>query len=225
MYGSDALGGVIILDQATIPERNTWGVSVDFTGRTNNSLLGRSLNVYGRNDGFFVSARATYMDYGDYRIPSDSVDIYSYKAPLHKHRLRNTAGRESALHLEAGWLKNSFSTRFFISRLENLNGFFANAHGLEPRMVDTELHDQSSRDILYPYHQVSHLKFINRSTWRSVHHTLEAEIGFQRNFRQEWSQFLNHGYMPAVFPDMLPFPSDLEQQFEKYTYTGNVRST
>jgi iron complex outermembrane receptor protein len=31
--------------------------------------------------------------------------------------------------------------------------------------------------------------------------------------------------MPPVFPDTLSFPPDLERQFEKYTYSANVRST
>lgn len=225
MYGSDALGGVIKLNQTSLPERRSWGGSLDMSAKSNNSLLGGSLKLYARAEKFYASLRTTYLDYGDYRVPADSVDIYSYRAPLYNNHLRNTAGKEGAIHLETGWMNKGFSSRFYISRLVNKNGFFANAHGLEPRMVDTELHDRSSRDILYPYHQVSHWKVINRTVWRKELHTLEAELGFQRNFRQEWSQYVSHGYMPAVFPDTLQFPSDLERQFEKYTYSVNIRST
>jgi len=225
MYGSDAHGGVIKLNQTSLPEPRSWGGSLDLNARSNNDLWGGSLKFYARAEKFYASLRTTYLDYGDYRVPADSVDIYSYRAPLYKNYLRNTAGQEGAIHLEAGWLNKGLSSRFFISRLGNKNGFFANAHGLEPRMVDPELHDRSSRDIRYPYHQVSHWKLINRSVWRKEHHTLETELGFQRNFRQEWSQYVSHGYMPAVFPHTLSFPSDLERQFEKYTYSGNIRST
>jgi iron complex outermembrane receptor protein len=72
---------------------------------------------------------------------------------------------------------------------------------------------------------VNHWKAINRTAWNRVNHIFEIELGIQRNFRQEWSQYVNHGYMPALFPDSLPFPAELERQFEKYTYSGNIRST
>lgn len=225
MHGSDALGGVIILSPAGVPERNSWGGSLDLTGKTNNELLGSSFNLYGRKEKLYASLRATLTEYGDYRVPVDSVDIYSFRAPLYENRLRNTAGREQVLHLETGWVNNGFSSRFFISHLQGRNGFFANAHGLEPRMVDSEMHDRSSRDILYPYHQVQHTKFINRTTWRKENHTLRAELGYQRNFRQEVSNYVNHGYMPPVFPDTLPFASDIERQFDKDTWSLNLRST
>jgi len=225
MYGSDAIGGVIKLYRTRVPNQNSWGGSVDLSARTNNNLLGGSLGLYARADKLYVRLRTTYLDYGDYKVPVDSVDIYSYRAPLYKNHLRNTAGKEGALHLEIAYLKNGFSNRLFVSQLQNKNGFFANAHGLEPRMVDSDLHDQSSRDIQYPYHRVSHWKAINQSVWRKERHTLEAELGFQRNFRQEWSEYVSHGYMPPVFPDTLSFPSDLERQFEKFTYSGNIRYT
>jgi len=224
MYGSDAMGGVVLLNPSPVPERNSWGGSADLTANTNNFLLGGSLKLHIRRDKWYAGARGTYLDYGDYRVPADSVDIYSYRVALHRSRLRNTAGREGSLHLESGWLHKGFSSRFFISGLGNKTGFFANAHGLEPRRVNSELHDRSSRDIMYPYHQVSHWKAINRTAWTAEHHVLEAELAVQKNFRQEWSQYVNHGYMPAEFPDTLPFPSDLERQFEKFTYSGNVRS-
>jgi iron complex outermembrane receptor protein len=70
---------------------------------------------------------------------------------------------------------------------------------------------------------VNHWKVTNRSVLRRENSTLEVGLGFQSNFRQEWSQYVNHGFMPALFPDTLPFPSDLERQFEKHTYSGNIR--
>jgi iron complex outermembrane receptor protein len=54
---------------------------------------------------------------------------------------------------------------------------------------------------------------------------LDVDLGFQRNFRQEWSKYTSHGYKPPVFPDTLDFSADLEREFEKYTYSGNVKAT
>ena len=224
MYGSDAIGGVIDLKQIETPAIDQAGGSVDLTGKSNNNLVGTSVYLYARKNSFFVTLRTTLMDYADYRVPTDSVDIYSYKAPLYKNRLRNTAGNERDFHMSFGVLEKRFSSRFYISDLFTRSGFFANAHGLEPRNVDTELHDKSNRDIQYPRQQVNHLKLINKSEFRATNFTLETELGFQRNYRQEWSIYTQHGYMPPTFPDTLSFPPGLERQFDKYIYSGNVKT-
>ena len=223
MYGSDAMGGVIDMKNRKIPADSTYGGSVDLSGKTNNDFMGTSFSFYGRKKWFFADFRATFLDYGDYKVPTDSVDIYSYRAPLYKNHLRNTAGKEQNLHLTFGIIKTKFQSKFYISNVYSKNGFFANAHGLEPRNVETELHDKTSRDINYPYQQVNHFKAINRSQFNFGKAKIETDIGFQRNFRQEWSQYVSHGYMPATYPSSLNANPDLELQFDKYVYSGNLK--
>lgn len=223
MYGSDAIGGVIDMKNRKLPDENSFGGTIDLSGKTNNDFLGTSVSLYGRKNWFFADVRATFLDYGDYKVPADSVDIYSYRAALYKNHLRNTAGKELNLHLSFGIIQKRYQSKFYVSNVSSNNGFFANAHGLEPRNVDTALHDKSSRDILYPYQTVRHFKLINTSyiQWKKL--SMEFDLGFQRNFRQEWSQYVNHGYMPAIFPETLDFNPDLEREFEKYVYSGNVK--
>lgn len=223
MYGSDAIGGIIDMKNKKIPYENSIGGTIDLTGKTNNDFLGTSVSLYGRKKWFFADVRATFLDYGDYKVPADSVDIYSYRAPLYKNHLRNTAGKEQNLHFSFGIIQKRFQSKFYLSNVNGKSGFFANAHGLEPRNVDTDLHDKSNRDIQYPYQLVNHFKIINSSFYRWEKLKLEFDLGFQRNFRQEWSPYVQHGYMPAVFPDSLSFKPDLERLFEKYVYSGNVK--
>ncbi len=223
MYGSDAIGGVIEMKNRKLPDKNSFGGTIDLSGKSNNDFLGTSISLFGRKKWFFASARATLIGYGDYRVPTDSVDIYSYRAALYKKQLRNTAGREQNLHLSFGIIKEQFQSKFNVSSVNNKGGFFANAHGLEPRNVDTGLHDKSNRDIQYPYQTVDHIKVTNTSSYRWEKLKLVFDLGFQHNFRQEWSPYVEHGYMPATFPDTLGFNPDLERQFEKYVYSGNVK--
>ncbi|MFV0392690.1 MAG: TonB-dependent receptor [Paludibacteraceae bacterium] len=223
MYGSDAIGGIIDLKSKKVPAENSFGGTVDLTGKTNNDFLGTSTSLYGREKALFVDFRATLLDYGDYKAPTDSVDIYSYRAALHKHHLRNTAGKEQNLHLSFGIIKERFQSRFYLSNVSSKSGLFANAHGLEPRNVDSELHDKSNRDINYPYQTVNHFKAINSSSFRWKNMKIEFDLGFQHNYRQEWSQYVQHGYMPATFPDSLDFDPDLERLFDKRVYSGNVK--
>jgi len=223
MYGSDAIGGVIDMKSKNIPMENSFGGSVDLSGKTNNDFLGTSIYLYGRKNWFFADIRATILDYGDYKVPTDSVDIYSYKAALYKNHLRNTAGKELNLNGSFGVDFHHFYSRFFVSSVNNHSGFFANAHGLEPRNVDARFHDKDSRDINYPYQEVNHFKVINKSVyvWRDF--LFESNFGFQRNYRQEWSQYVSHGFMPANFPDSLNFNADLEREYEKYIYSENLK--
>jgi iron complex outermembrane receptor protein len=221
MYGSDAIGGVIDMKNNRVPAADSFGGIVDLTGKTNNDLLGTSISLYGRKHWFFADLRATLIDYGDYKVPTDSVDIYSYRAGLYKNHLRNTAGQERNLHLSLGMIQSRFKSKIFISNVYSKSGFFANAHGLEPRNVDTDFYDGSSRDIDYPYQAVNHFKVINTSQYNLKKLNLEVDLGFQRNYRQEMSEYVDHGYMPPVFPDTLDFDSDLERQFEKYVYSAN----
>jgi len=223
MYGSDAIGGIIDMKNRNLPEENSLGGTVDFSGKSNNEFFGTSLSLHGRRKGFFATARATILDYGDYKVPTDSVDIYSYRAPLYENHLRNSAGKEHDFHSSFGIVRKRFESTIYLSSVNSKNGFFANAHGLEPRNVDATLHDESNRDILFPYQTVHHVKAISSSLIRWDKAKLEIDAGIQRNFREEWSQYVSHGYMPAVFPDSLAFNPDIERQFEKYVYSANAK--
>lgn len=224
MYGSDALGGVIDLRNRKLPSKQSFGGSIDISGKSNNDFIGSSVSLFGRGKLFYANLRATLISYGDYKVPTDSIDIYSYRAALYENQLRNTAGKEQDLHASFGIIRNDFHSKFHLSNVSSKSGFFANAHGLEPRNVDTGLHDSSNRDIQYPYQTVNHFKVVNNSLYRTENWKFELNLGFQRNFREEWSQYTEHGYMPAVLPENLSFNPDLERAFRKYVYSANGKS-
>lgn len=223
IYGSDAIGGVIDIKPTSIPWQKTFGGAVDLIGKSNNNLYGNSVNLYGRSDKWFFDSRFTYQHYGDYRVPADSVYVYDFGVNLYQNQLRNTAGRETGLHFNTGYVGKTLRSVFYLSNIYSKSGFFANAHGLEPRRVDQVLHDRSDRDILHPYQEVNHFKLINRSSYKWKSHLSEVELGFQRNFRQEFSQYVNHGFMPPVYPPTLGIPSDLEREFDKTVYSANLK--
>jgi iron complex outermembrane recepter protein len=223
VYGSDAIGGAIDIKPALPPPLHTSGGSIDLIGKTNNTLYGTSLNLYGRNQRVFYDARFSYQNYGDYTVPTDSVYVYDYGVALHNNQLRNTGGVETGLHLNTGYVTGKLRSIFYISNVNTKSGFFANAHGLEPRRVDAAMHDASARDILMPRQQVNHFKVINRTTIKRGMHSWEAELGYQLNRRDEFSQYVNHGYMPALYPDTLGIADNLERSFRKHVYSLNLR--
>ena len=224
LYGSEAIGGAIDIKPAALPAPNSAGGSLDLTGKSNNGLYGGSFNLFARKDRVFADTRVTVQQFGDYRVPAETIFVYDYAVPLHQNRLRNTAGHERNLHLRTGWITEPFQSVFYLSHTYSKSGFFANAHGLEPRRVDLELHDASSRDIQLPFQQVSHMKLINQSEIKLGKSRINLELGYQRNFRQEHSQYVNHGYMPPVYPDWQTNAQTLERQYDKTVLSANLKS-
>ena len=223
VYGSDAIAGAVDVKPPAVPAAHTFGGSVELIGKSNNDQYGTSINLYGRRQQLFFDARITEQRYGDYRVPADTVFVYDYAVPLYNRQLRNTAGRESGLHFSTGYLSDHFRSIFYLSNSYSKSGFFANAHGLEPRRVDELMHDASSRDIQLPSQRVNHFKIINRSSYQLATHNLELELGYQRNFREEFSGYVNHGFMPSRFPDTLGIPAELERGFDKQVYSANLK--
>lgn len=223
-YGSEAIAGALLLSHDTIPINNGINAEVNMMAQTNNQLLGTSIQMGLRQKNLYFSLRGTLMDYGDYRVPVDSIPMYSFWVPLHRKQVRNTAGKERNIHGAVGYIGSRVTSIFYLSHLWNKTGFFANAHGLEPRRINQAEHDKSNRDILYPSSNVNHFKLINHSEVSFVNVKIESLLGYQHNFRQEHSQYIKHGYMPNEFPSNMGFSSDLERQFDKHTWSANLKT-
>ncbi|PVX51780.1 iron complex outermembrane receptor protein [Balneicella halophila] len=217
-FGSDAMGGVIHIKRNYFPAKNSLHGEASTSYMTNNHSLSGSVQFEKRTNHFLVGARATGIKYGDYRVPTDHVNVYDFVVPLHKNHLRNTAGQEYNFHFHTGYLGENFHSVFYISNYNAKSGFFANAHGLEPRKVDNEAYDASNSDIDKPLQEVNHLKVTNETTLKLGEHELQLLLGYQKNIRKEKGDYVNHGYMPPQYPKELDIPSDLERKFDKDFY-------
>ena len=128
LYGSDAIGGVIQLRNNYIPTEKAEG-NINLYGRSNNESVGVSGQVGGRINKWYYKVNATYMDYADYKVPTDSIQYYSYYIQLKDRRLRNTAGRDRNAGFTLGYLGKNFRSHLLVSNINSRSGFFANAHG------------------------------------------------------------------------------------------------
>jgi iron complex outermembrane receptor protein len=54
-------------------------------------------------------------------------------------------------------------------------------------------------------------------------HAFETQIGFQNNFRREYSHYVNHGYMPPIYPEDMYAPQDLERQYDKDVWSFSAK--
>lgn len=223
MYGSDAIGGVIRLSPPAELQKDGLKGIFNLLTKSNNATYGGSLQLQGRKGNWVFGGGLTLLDYGDYRVPTDTVHVYNYPVPLKDGYVRNTAGRENNFQLRSGYVTERFSSILYLSNYHTKIGFFANAHGLEPQGVDTALYDRSNRDILYPRQHINHFKLISRNTLAWGTHKLAVDLGYQRNHRKEYNKYKAHGYMPPEYPAYMTIPMQLERLYDKNIYNITIK--
>lgn len=212
LYGSDAIGGVISLFSNYVPMRSLQG-SVSIFSRSNNESLGLSGRMEGKAGKFFWRGNFTLIDYADYKVPTDSIQYYSYYIRLKNKRLRNTAGKERDGSLTLGFKNYRFRTDLKLADTYSKSGFFANAHGIEVRMSDID-YDKSRRDIDLPYQSVNHFMAQSHTSYQWDNGQLELNLAFQNNIRKECSEPVSHGYMPKP-------QGTTERKFNKSTLSAH----
>lgn len=217
LYGSDAIGGIVDIRPPKIPAAQSFGAEVNLASETNNDLVSVSSGFQGRGEQWYYRGRLTYRDYGDYRVPTDRINYESYVFELFENQLRNTAGSEANASFSIGYVNDAIKSETLISNVNAQNGFFANAHGLEVRTSNID-YDRSDRDVDLPFHQVNHFKLIHNTTLYKKAHTLQFDLGYQNNQREEHSEAVAHGYMPVP-------PNTRERVFTKNTFSLNAQDT
>ena len=217
-FGSDAIGGVIEIMPPVVPDEDMFWGDATLIGKSNNDLLGASVMASKKKGNLFFRGRATLQSYGDYRIPADTIEYLTWKMPVHDRRMKNTAGREYNLSFSTNYDNENFSSWLHISNINSKNGFYPGAHGI-PSLYRLEP-DGSVKNIEMPFATSNHFKLISNSEWRlSNSNMLNLDLGYQKNHREEWSEFHTHNINeqpPAIDPD-------LELQFKLNTFSANLR--
>ncbi len=195
LYGSDAIGGIInILPPIIAPEGSIRG-EISGIGRTNNAYLGSTAMIEGNKKRNFFRVRATWAEYGDYKVPADSFTYNSYRLPIENERLKNTAGKELHFSAGGGMMRDWGMLRVTVSRFGQTAGLFPGAMGI-PRAYQLT-HDGNSRNVDLPRQQNSHLKALASLNVKTRHGWLENDFGYQFNHRQEQAVPHLHGYAPS----------------------------
>jgi iron complex outermembrane receptor protein len=213
-YGSDAIGGVIILSDPPYPEPHSMDGSVLLTGKSNNDLAGISAFSAIRGKKGFFRIRLTTDDYGDMKVPADSFHYNGWQLPVNGKRLKNTAGKDYGVKMSAGMVDHWGTWSLTLSDYSQKVGFFSGSHGM-PDVYNLQ-DDGECRNIDFPYQKVNHFKAIANTRIRVNNHWLEVDLGYQLNHRQEFSLPHTHGLGPQ--PD-----GNLEIDLLLHTMSGNVR--
>lgn len=216
-YGSDAIGGVLEVLPESQPKQNKVFADVSSVYRSNNNLMGISALVGIKQTRWNFKARYTEQRFGDYKIPADTINYLTWKLPVYKRRLKNTAGIEQDIASTLGYSARSITTAFTFSNVSQKTGFFPGSHGIPD--IQRVYDDGNSRNIEYPYSNVNHLKLINNTVIKLKTWNMKADLAFQNNHRQEWAKFHTH-YGNQLSPTHNP---DLELDFMLKTVTANFK--
>lgn len=216
-YGSDAIAGILQIKNDGVPEKNSFSGQAVLFGRSVNNTLTTSVSLQQRKENLFYKLKASVSDFGDYNIPAEEITYLTIKMPVHNRRLKNTAGKENSLSVQAGYADDNFETAISVSSFYNKTGFFPGSHGI-PSVSRVE-DDGNSRNIEFPYQRTSHYKVNNTSKWLFNNSDLTFIAGYQNNSRQEWSEFHTHygGQQP---PENNP---DLELDFNLTTVDAQLK--
>ena len=174
MYGSDAIGGVLVFKgMPTQPEGTVKG-KINTEYQTSNGLLGASLNLAGNQKGFTWDAHFSEKHAHAYRNRYDGY-------------VPNSQFSERAFSLKAGLMRNwGFSNLKF--------GYY----NLVPSIVEGERDTVtgelvSEGDLLsykhgLPYQKVYHYKAVSESFINLSSGYLKVIAGYQQNRRQEFEE-------------------------------------
>lgn len=189
-YGSDAIGGVINIKNDQIPAKNSFfGEYTLLTKSVNNAFI-NALQIQNRKNQFFYKIKASTSDYGDYRLPTDTIVYLTVKMPVYNRKLKNTAGKERNIFGQIGYVSDNFQSILSVSNTFSKTGFFPGSHGIPS--IDRVTDDGDSRNIEYPHQQVNHFKISTSNKWFLGKTTLHFSTTVQNNRRQEYSEFHTH---------------------------------
>lgn len=218
-YGNDAIGGVLNIKNNLIPDKNSSNGKAILLGRSVNNTIGTAFEIKHRKDKFFYKLKSSYLDYGDFRTPTDTIIYLTRKIPIYNRKLKNTAGKEWNIFGQIGYVEDNYHSILTISNNQTKAGFFPGSHGIPDlnRLQD----DGNSRNIEYPYQKANHFMIQNEHKWYFSHSELLVDLAFQNNHRQEKSEFHTH-YSKESKPEK---DSDLELDFSLNTFSGNTKYT
>lgn len=182
-YGSDAIGGVVLVNPSELPRKAGLGGKINAVGATNNGLYASSVLLEGgvaSLKGFGWRIQGTFKRAGDANAPD--------------YRLTNTGLKEQNFSLGLGYHKSDFGAELFFSSFDTEIGILRSAHiGNLTDLANAIGSDKPlfiedfSYDINNPYQAVKH-KLLKANIHKYFPNVgqLTVQYGLQFNGREEF---------------------------------------
>ncbi len=183
-YGSDAIGGVILVEPKAL--RNVQGYSAEintayFTNNRQYVISGVFEQQLKKQPAFRYRVQGTYKRGANVATPH--------------YRLNNTGNEENNFSVTAGWKKMAFNTELFYSHFSTKVGIFTGSHIgnltdllnaiAAPKPNETFL-GENTYNIQRPSQEVSHHLLKSKTTFYSGAHKFSVLVAGQFNRRKEF---------------------------------------
>lgn len=167
MYGSDAMAGVLIFHDETLPMAGKVLADISSEYQTNNGLLDYSVNLKGNNNGLVWSGRWSDKMAHAYKNRSDQYVIGS--------QFRERAA-QGLIGLNRQWGYSHLTLSYY---------------HLTPGIIEGERGYSHSYGKSLPFQQVAHYKAVSNNTFFIGNGTIDATLGYQQNRRQEFEESMD----------------------------------
>lgn len=219
LYGSDALGGVVVSSLPTFPLKTGFYGEFSALSSTINGSFGGSILANYSTPNYHLRLRYSEQHYGDLRVNTDSITYLTVKIPIYNRRMKNTAGINRALKASFSTKIGAYNGFFQVSDLYEKEGFFPGAHGI-PNLSRLQ-NDGKRYDIDLPFSKVNHFKLYARNSYLfSDSWAATLSLAYQQNRRSEWSLFHTH-YTSQKAPERDP-NKELALNLHATTVRGEV---
>ena len=208
-YGTDALGGVIVINPSPLPEKAGLGGSLNSVIQTN----GRSGTMSG-----MIEGGITGHDGWGWRVQGTAKGAGDYHAP--DYSLTNTGVREYDFSTSAGYHGAKLGAEIFFSHFQTELGILRGSavSNLDDLMRAMEQEPPNgTKDFSYnisePRQEVSHNLLKLSSHWTRPKGEWRMQYGFQSNFRKEFDiRMASLAKIPAI--DLELRTQTLELEYE-----------
>jgi iron complex outermembrane recepter protein len=188
-YGSDAIGGVILVEPRAL--RSTAGYNLELNG------------IYFTNNRQYVTSAIFEQQLKNlpaftYRLQGTFRKGANVTTP--GYRLNNTAMQEINFSAAAGWRKEHFSTELYYSRFATQVGIFSGSHignlsdlqrAIAASKPDSTFTGQNTYRIGRPYQDVAHQLLKSKTVFDIRNHRFTVVLAGQHNQRKEYDVIRN----------------------------------
>lgn len=181
-YGTDAIGGVVLVQPAPLRNTHGWDGELNLAGLSNNRM-GVASGVINHNlksiPSLSFRVQGTYKKGGNYRIPG--------------YWAANTGVEEQNYSATVGWSKQHYGAEVFYSRFNTDLGIYRGSHtgSVNDKMAAINSDTPTvpavfTYDLQRPRQHVEHNLLKAKMYLDSRLGVWHATYGFQHNFRQEY---------------------------------------
>lgn len=189
VYGSDALAGVVVMNNAPSVADGRLEGEAGAEYQSNNGLLGYTLNLGGNRGGLVWNGRYSQKRAHDYENRYDG-------------RVFNSRFREYATSGMVGLNKDWGHTHLHLSyyqidpgivegERDEATGRFVMPVAVNGEADETLYQGSESYALAVPYQKVSHYKAVSENTFFLGSGQLKATVGYQHNVRKEFEDVVN----------------------------------